>query len=134
MSNYLDVTPTGEDYLRPSLVFENLTYNTKDLTLPNTMSGSPFVALDGQGLAYLQGAITVTTASVAANMPLCTLPEKIVPQYDTWHPIVVLRSGAPIANFVKVDASDKNVVLMTQPQQNDVVRLDSVSFLVNSYN
>jgi hypothetical protein len=135
MSNYLIVTPQGEDYLRPSEVFQNLTYNTKDLTIDDDMAATEaFVALDGTGLAYLQGQITVDTASVSANMTLCTLPTGIVPQRDTYQPVAVLRSGAYVANAVKVDESDANVVLLTQPQQNDIVCLDSISFLVDTYN
>jgi hypothetical protein len=136
MSNYLPITPETEDYLRPSALFQNLTYNTQEVTLDDDMAATttPFVALDGSGLAYLQGQLTVDTASVSTNMPLCTLPTKIVPARDTYHPVTVLRSGAYVANAVKVDASDANVVLLTQPQQNDVVDLSSVWFLVNTYN
>ena len=136
MSNYLDINPQTEDYMRPSAIFQNLTYNTENVTLATDISdtATPFLALDGQGIAYLQGQVTINTASVSANMPLCTFPDKIVPARDTWHPVVVLRSGAYVANAVKVDQSSQNVVLLTQPQQNDVVALDSVSFLVKSYN
>lgn len=136
MSNYLDINPQTEDYMRPSAVFQNMTYNTQDVTLDALMSAAttPFLAFDGTGIAYIQGQLTVNTASVSADMPLCTFPGKIVPARDTWHPVVVLRSGAYVANAVKVDQSSQNVVLLTQPQQNDVVVLDSVSFLVESYN
>jgi hypothetical protein len=135
MDTYQEITPQGEDYLRPSLVFNNLTYNTHDLTIDEDMAATEaFVALDGSGMAYLQGQITVDTASLSANMPLCTLPTKLVPARDTYHPVAVLRAGAYVANAVKVDASDANVVLLTQPQQNDVVCLDSVAFLVDTYN
>jgi hypothetical protein len=135
MSNYLPITPQTEDYMRPSAVFENLTYNTKNLTVDDDMAATvAFVALDGTGIAYLQGQITVDTASLSANMPLCTLPTGIVPQRDTYHPVAVLRAGVYVPNAVKVDASDANVVLLTQPQQNDVVDLSSVCFLVDSYN
>jgi hypothetical protein len=135
MTNYQDVTPEGQDYLRANELFNNLTHNTLDLTIDEDMAASttPVVHLNGFGGAQLQGQITVDTASLSANMPLCTLPTKIVPQTDTYHPVVVLRAGAYVANAVKVDESDQNVVLLTQPQQNDIVCLDNVNFLVDSY-
>lgn len=135
MSNYQVLTPESQDYLRSSELFQNLTYNTQEVTLDALMSATttPTIALNSFGGALLQGQITVNTASVAANMTLCTFPAQIVPQYDSYFPVVVLRSGAYVANAVKVDASSQEVILLTQPQQNDVVCLDSVSFLVNSY-
>lgn len=135
MSQYLELTPESQDYLRSSEIFQNLTYNTQDVTLATNMSATttPFVSLDGNGRANVLGQITVNTASVSANMTLCTLPTKLVPQQDTYHPVVVLRSGAYVANAVKVDDTTQSLILLTQPQQNDVVCLDSVRFLVNSY-
>lgn len=135
MSNYQTITPESQDYLRAIDLFQNLTYNTQEVTLGTNMTATttPAVALNGFGGALLQGQITVNTASVSANMTLCTLPAEAVPQNDTYHPVVVLRSGAYVANAVKVDASDHTVTLLTQPQQNDVVCLDSVAFLVDSY-
>lgn len=135
MSNYQTLTPESQDYLRPIDLFQNQTFNAQDVTVAANMTTTttPTVALNGFGGALLQGQITVNTSSVSANMTLCTLPTQLVPQSDTYHPVVVLRSGAYVANAVKVDASDQTVTLLTQPQQNDVVCLDSVAFLVDSY-
>lgn len=135
MSHYLIVTPEGQDYLRSSEIFQNLTYNTKAVTLDSKMSATvtPFAALDGSGRAMLQSNLLVNSASVSANMPLFTLPTKLVAQHDCYFPVVVLRSGAYVANAIKITASTGVATLITQPQQNDVVYLDSVQFLVNSY-
>jgi hypothetical protein len=135
MSNYLEITPEGQDYLRSSELFQNQTYNTEEVTLDEDMAATttPVVLLNGFGGAQLRGQITVDTAVLSANMPLCTFPAKLVPQVDTYHPVVVLRAGAYVANAVKVDESSQEVILLTQPQQNDVVCLDSVAFLVDSY-
>jgi hypothetical protein len=130
MSNYLIVTPEGQDYLRSSELYNNQTYNTEDLTIDEDMAATttPVVLLNGFGGAKLRGQITVDTASLSANMVLATLP-----QQDSYHPVVVLRAGAYVANAVKVDESSQEIILLTQPQQNDVVCLDAVDFLVDSY-
>jgi hypothetical protein len=135
MSNYLIVTPEGQDYLRSSELYNNQTYNTEDLTIDEDMAATttPVVLLNGFGGAKLRGQITVDTASLSANMVLATLPDKLVPQQDSYHPVVVLRAGAYVANAVKVDESSQEIILLTQPQQNDVVCLDAVDFLVDSY-
>jgi hypothetical protein len=135
MSNYQIVTPEGQDYLTANQLANNQTYNTEEVTLDEDMAATttPVVLLNGFGGAQLQGQITVDTASLSANMVLCTLPTHLVPQTDTYHPVVVLRSGAFVSNAVKVDESSQEVILLTQPQQNDVVVLDAVSFLVDSY-
>jgi hypothetical protein len=136
MSNFQVITPQGQDYIRAIEIFQNLTYNTKDLTLGANMaaaSGTPFMRLDGFGMAYLQGQITIDTASVSANMILCTFPNTLSAQRTTYHPVVVLRSGVFVSNAVKIDSSNNEVILLTAPQQNDVVVLDSVNFMLNSY-
>ena len=139
MSNYLPITPQTEDYMRPSAVFENLTYNTVDLivntTADVTFTENPFIALDGTGMAYLQGTVTIgASATPVANFGLCYLPANLVPARDTHFPICVLRSGAYVANAVKVDQSTQLVLLKTQPQIGDIICLDNVAFLVETYN
>ena len=137
MSHYLELTPESQEYLRSVEIFQNLTYNTMDVTLDADMAEgtiAPKLLADGNGWIFGSGQILVDTASLSANMTLCTLPTKIVPQQDTYHPVVVLRAGAYVANAVKVDESSQEIILLTQPQQNDVVCLDSVQFLVDSIN
>lgn len=135
MSNYQILTPESQDYLRPQELFNNRTYNTQDLTLAANMAATenPFIALDSFGGGQLQGQITIDTASVSANMSLCTLPAQLVPLRDTYHTVAVLRSGAYVANAVKVASATGLVTLLTQPQQNDIACLDDVFILLNSY-
>lgn len=135
MSNYQVLAPESQDYLRSQELFNNRTYNTQALTLAANMAATvnPFIALDSFGGGQLQGQITVNTSSVSANMSLCTLPAQLVPLRDTYHPVVVLRSGAYVANAVKVASATGLVTLLAQPQQNDIVCLDAVFILLNSY-
>ena len=135
MSNYQILTPESQDYLRSQELFNNRTYNTQNLTLATNMTATvnPVIALDSFGGGQLQGQITVNTSSVSANMSLCTLPTQLVPLRDTYHTVPILRSGAYVANAVKVASATGLVTLLTQPQQNDVVCLDDVFILLKSY-
>jgi hypothetical protein len=135
MSNYQVLTPESQDYLRSQELFNNRTYNTQELTIDEDMAATvtPVIALDGFGGGQLQGQITVDTASLSANMPLCTLPAQLVPLRDTNHPVVVLRAGAYVSNAVKVASATGLVTLLTQPQQNDIVCLDDVFILLENY-
>lgn len=106
MSITPELKPTNTAYLQANTVFQQLKYNTKDVTLYDSMAAdaTPFLRLDGSGRAMLFGQITVDTSSVTANMPLCTLPDGITPAADGWYPVTVLRAGVPIANSVKVES------------------------------
>lgn len=115
MSSYRRLSPESQDYLVSNEVFNNLTYNTKSVTLSTNISASttPIINLDGNGWAFLQGQVTINTSSVETTMPLCSLPVTLTPQTDTFHPVVVLRAGALVTNAVKVESGGNSISSVT---------------------
>lgn len=112
-------TPDNNAYVQFSTQYQQLINNFERVDLAAShvsASIDPFVLLDGSGLAYLLGQITIDS-SPSANMHLCDLPENLIPVTDYLLPVIVLRSGAAVPNAIKVyaDGSAISSVTITSP-------------------
>lgn len=114
MSNPV-LKPNGVNYLQPSIVFNQLTNNYKEVELAAEISAPvlPKIILDGSGLAQVQGSLTVTDASPRAGQSLFSLGSDLVPQNDCFFPVTVLRAGDYVPNAIKINKAGSSISSVT---------------------
>lgn len=108
MSTALQLNPKSVTYLQPNIVFQNIKQNYKEVILADNVSASetPRIYLNGSGVCQLNGSINIDEASPTTNFKLCDLPAYLFPLHGDWiFPVCVLRSGAFVANAIKVEST-----------------------------
>lgn len=108
MSTALQLNPKSVNYLQPTIVFQNIKQNYKEVILSGDVSAAetPRIYLDGSGRAQLNGSVNIEAGSPSANYRLCDLPSYLFPLNSDWiFPVCVLRAGAFIANAVKIEST-----------------------------
>lgn len=119
------LSPKSTAYTTPATNYRQRVLNNEEVILaPNSVSVDvlPRVINDGYGRGYLVGQITID-ADPIVNMPLCNLPNNMVPIATYLFPVSVLRSGAYVANAIRINTGALGIsqVIVNDPGQYSVV-------------
>jgi hypothetical protein len=128
------LTPQDTNYVTSSLVFQQLSENKVEVLLSSidvSATEIPLTVLSGNGEAQLTGAITIDSNPIA-DMPLCALDVRFIPEADYTFPVSVFRAGVTFFNAIKISTSGV-VFLLNAPLAADVVYLDCPKFLLKTY-